>query len=110
MLTYLACPYSHPDAAVRQYRFEQVNAVAAELIRNGHIIFSPISHSHFISTDHGLSCDWEFWKAQDEVFVTLSSRVIVLMLDGWKESVGVSAEIALAKQLRLPIEYREVAQ
>lgn len=49
MLTYLACPYSHPDRDVRQRRFDQVNAAAAWLILNEQMVFSPISHSHPIS-------------------------------------------------------------
>ena len=32
-------------------------------------------------------------------------EVVVLMLDGWRESVGVQAEIAIARELEKPITY-----
>jgi hypothetical protein len=31
--------------------------------------------------------------------------MIVLMLDGWKESVGLTAEIELSKKLGIEVEY-----
>jgi hypothetical protein len=36
--------------------------------------------------------------------------LIVLMLDGWEQSRGVNAEIALARELGLPVEYVNPAE
>ena len=104
---YLACPYSHPYAEIREQRFEAVNKVAAKLMKEGRIIFSPISHTHPIA-QYGLPKEWEFWRKYDRRFISLCEKVVVLMLGGWKESVGVQAEIKLAKLLGKPIEYMEV--
>lgn len=46
----------------------------------------------------------------DRAFIKNASGVIVLMLDGWRESIGVKDEIKLAKELRLPIMYIEVGE
>ena len=35
-------------------------------------------------------------------------KVMVLMLDGWKDSEGVNAEINAALDLGLPVEYLEL--
>jgi len=47
-LIYLASPFSHPDPAVREQRFEAACRAAADLIRQGKSIFSPIAHSYGI--------------------------------------------------------------
>lgn len=103
---YLACPYSHPEPTIREARFEKVNQVAAGLMRKGRIIFSPISHTHPIAL-YALPKDWQFWRQYDLVFIQLCKKVIVLMLPGWEESVGVQSEIKIAKSLKKPIEYIE---
>ncbi len=97
-LTYLASPYSHPDPAVRQARFEAACRAAAELIRRGHLVFSPIAHSHCIA-QHGLPMDWGFWEAQDRWLLAACDELWVLKLDGWQHSRGVQAEIAIARAL-----------
>jgi hypothetical protein len=43
ILTYLGCPFSHPDEKVRLERRKAVSRFAAKLIRRGEIVFSPIS-------------------------------------------------------------------
>lgn len=54
MRVYLATPYSHPDPKVREARFQAVNAVAAQLMRDGHHVYSPISHAHPTLRDAGM--------------------------------------------------------
>lgn len=104
-LTYLACPYTHPDPAVRQARFEASNRAAAKLLRSGDIVYSPISHSHPIALQATLPTDWAFWERFDRAYIFLSNKIVVLTLDGWRESRGVTAEINLAKSIGLPVQY-----
>jgi hypothetical protein len=106
-LIYLAVPYSHQDAGVRHSRFEAVNKVAADLMRKGLHIFSPISHTHPIALAGELPLGWEFWEAFDRAYLTHCHKIIVLKLDGWKESKGVTAELKIAEELGLDIEYME---
>jgi hypothetical protein len=106
-LTYLACPYSHPDKKVRRRRFVLVTQAAAWWMK-AHPrsnVFSPLTHSHPLHEIAGMDGSWQFWKRIDTQYLRLCSRMVVLTLDGWKESVGVQAEIKIAKRLNIPITY-----
>lgn len=105
-MIYLAIPYSHPEQVVREKRFKIVNAVAAELMRKGAVVYSPISHCHVIAAEYDLPTSWTYWKKSCVEFVTRSDQVIVVCVDGWKESTGVQAEIEIAKEHNIPIEYK----
>jgi hypothetical protein len=59
-MIYLCSPYTHPDPAVREARYEAACRTAAHLMRSGKIVFSPIAHSHGIA-QYGLPKDWSFW-------------------------------------------------
>jgi len=106
-LVYLATPYSNPDHAVRQKRFEKVNKVAADLIIKGEMVFSPISHTHPIAAIKDLPKDWAYWESFCRTYLECCYKIYVLMIDGWEESIGVTAEIKIAKELGLEIEYIE---
>jgi hypothetical protein len=103
-MIYLASPYTHADPAVRQRRFEAACQAAARLIRQGKTVFSPIAHSHTICR-YGLPLDWQFWQPHDRRYLQACDEVIVLMLDGWEESAGVQAEIAIARELGKPVSF-----
>jgi len=102
---YLATPYSHPDASVRHNRFLEVNKAAAEMMRRGLLVFSPISHTHPIAEAGDLPKGWDFWEQYDRTFIEWADELHVLMLDGWYESTGVTAEIKIANKMRKPIFY-----
>lgn len=102
---YIASPYSHKDPAVRHQRFEDVGAYTARCLVAGEYVYSPIAHHHPISLRHTMPGDWEFWKKIDTVMLASSVGMRVLMMPGWQESVGVTAEIEIAAQLGVPVEY-----
>ena len=106
-MIYLATPYTHRDRAVMLARFRAVNKAAAALMSQGLHIFSPISHSHPIAEAGALPTTWDFWEKYDREILKCCSQVIVLMLDGWKESKGVRAEIEIAESLGIGISYAE---
>jgi hypothetical protein len=101
-MIYLASPYSHPDPAVRQKRFEAACRAAAALLRAGVSVFSPIAHSHPIA-QHGVPGTWEFWQQIDREYLLHCRAVVVLRLPGWVTSVGVQAEIDLARRWGIPV-------
>jgi len=103
-MIYLASPYSDPDVEVRERRFEAVCRAAAELIRSGKSVYSPIAHTHPICR-HGLPGDWRFWQHHDRQHIEICDEVVVLMLDGWKQSEGVQAEISIARELGKPVTF-----
>jgi len=64
-MIYLACPYSHPLEGVREARFRAANVVAANLMAEGHVVYSAISMSHPIAVENNLGLDWDFWRPND---------------------------------------------
>jgi len=72
-------------------------------MRQGEVVFSPISHTHPIAEQGGLPKGWDFWEAFDRVYLGVSRRIVVLCIDGWKESVGVTAELRIANDLGVPV-------
>ena len=104
-LTYLACPYTSPSGFVRAMRYHAVNRAFVHIMEHqGWNVFSPITHSHPVH-ELGLAGNWTYWKKVDTDYLKLSKRLVVLTLEGWQESVGVQAEIKIAKRLGIPILY-----
>ena len=103
---YLASPYTHPNPIVRWLRCRKISQVAGHLIDQGVVLFAPISQSATIAK---YSCnkktDWEYWKEVDYTFLSKAAAIWVVMMDGWKESVGVSAEVRYAKRYKIPVFY-----
>lgn len=106
--SYLASPYSHPDPKVKEERFIAACKVSAELMLRGKRVFSPIAHSHSIEV-HGMEevKDGTFWMQQDGPLLYHAAEMIVLMLNGWKESKGVQEEIRICTLINKPIIYME---
>ena len=104
-LTYLASPYSHPVEATRALRYvKAVEATAWLIKRMQWNVFSPITHSHPLATLGNLEGTWTFWEKLDRQYIECSERLVVLELEGWRESLGVTAEIGLREQ-GIPIIY-----
>ena len=111
-LIYLGCPYSDNSKVVMTNRYLQATRVAQDLTAAGFIVFSPITHSHRLwlegtnSNEDGMQVkSWDFWKHLDIPILSICQLMIVYQLPGWKESVGLTAEIEYAGQLGLPILY-----
>jgi hypothetical protein len=104
-LIYIASPYSHADETVKRDRFDAVCEYAGHLMKLGHVVYSPIAHSHPIAMRSGLPTDWDYWKTFDHAMITRSTSLMVLMLPGWEESEGVKAEVQMAQALGIPIDY-----
>lgn len=100
MKIYLAIPYS----GIEQRSFAVANAVAARLMQEGHVVYSPISHNHPIAIAHGLPTTWEYWKVFDTEFLKWCDAVFLVVMneDGFeliKNSKGVQAELEIARTL-----------
>ena len=106
-MIYLASPYSHPLAEMRQRRFEAVCKAAAKLMGMGLHVFSPIAHTHPIALAGDLPKDWDYWEQYDRAMLKACSKVIVLQLPGWQDSKGVTAEVSIALDMGLEVEWME---
>ena len=104
MVLYLACPYSHPDPTMREYRYSTVNRVAAQLMKAGIVVFSPLSHSVPIARHiPELEMSHKFWMDQDLPLLRLCDEVLIVGLDDWTKSQGVKSEMFEALANAKPI-------
>ena len=103
-LYYLASPYSHKYPTVKKQRANDVTESAVKLLHHGIYTFAPISYNEPWE-QYSLPGDWGFWCEFDKVFIEKCDALIVLMLDGWDRSVGVTAEIEFAKEIGKPVFY-----
>ncbi len=104
---YLATPYSHSDAHVREERFQRVTMAAAMLINMGYAVISPITHNHNIIKTGKVPGLWDYWGKFDSLHLEHADMLVVLRLPGWDKSVGVAAEIEIATKRGIPIYYLE---
>lgn len=107
MLEYLAIPYSSGGATEEEmiYRANVSDFIFSELSKEGRILYAPISSCHHVAVKHGLPRDWKFWKTMGETFVSKCEKIVVIMLDGWDTSTGVTAELKIADDFGLEVEY-----
>jgi len=104
VMEYLGLPYSDDNEEVENYRAAVSDYIFAELSKQGRVIYAPISSCHSIAKKYGLPTNFEFWEKMCFAFVGASCKLIVIMLPGWENSKGLTAEIKLAKELNIEIE------
>jgi nucleoside 2-deoxyribosyltransferase len=78
MKVYLAIPYTfNPELS-----FDIANKVSADLMKKGHIVFSPISHSHVISDylPQIVRTDSDWWMTQDLPFVEWADELHIVVI------------------------------
>lgn len=92
--SYLACPIRvmNPDDHVSfGHRRDMNGHLLLAMARQGFTCYSPLLH--WLSVAPSMGEDWETWKKVSLDMIDASSRIIVIALPGWRESVGVTAEI-----------------
>lgn len=107
-MIYLCTPYSHPDALVREERFQTACKIAGRLMNQGHVVYAPICHSHPIAVLCRLPGTWDYWERVDRHFLSMAREVWVVKMDGWTKSTGISKEISIATDMGKPIRYLDV--
>lgn len=103
MLIYLASPYTDPDPAVRQRRYEHVLNIAGRLIISGKHVISPIVHCHPIALAQELPTEFGFWAEYDRKLIRGCDEFWVALMEGWRQSKGVTYEVRIAREYRIPI-------
>lgn len=99
---YLASPYSHEERCVIQGRVNEAERAVAWLTKQGVAVFGAIHHSHPL-VKYGFDSTWNMWQSIDKKFMDSCKGIIVLCLNGWRESVGVNAELEYCAKKKLPI-------
>ncbi len=103
-ILYLAGPYTHDDENVRVARYHAITQVAARLIKQKRIVFSPLTMTHpidIIMAGDGNTLGSEFWVSFDQEFLNVCADISVLQLPGWDMSSGIKREIAHFKKLNI---------
>lgn len=101
MRIYLAIPYT----GMEESSFLTANKVAGKLMKEGHIVFSPISHCHLIAKEYKFSKGFGFWRDYDTSFIEWCDELHVICIPGWNQSEGVTAEIKIARKLNKFVRY-----
>lgn len=102
-LAYLATPYTKYAAGI-DAAFRDASALAAELLRAGIAVYSPIAHCHPLAIHGGLDpLDHSVWIPFDAAMMDAAKVLIVAHMDGWRESFGVTHEIGVFARAGKPI-------
>lgn len=116
-MIYLASPYScttkHKwgQAVIKKIteflRYKKITIIAAKLhTKFNHAFILPITQSKVLcDLEPELGGSFEKWAARDLEFISRCDEVWVVKMEGWKESVGVRAEIKFAKDIKKPVKY-----
>jgi hypothetical protein len=102
---YLASPYTHTDKVVVQERFEETEQCLAWLLGMKVWAYSPIVHCHALATKRSLPTDYKFWLDYNHAMILGSNGILVLCMEGWRESKGVQEEIKFARSNHLFIRH-----
>lgn len=102
---YLASPSSHPDIAIREFRYYEVLKARAWFFLNNIHVYSPIAETHVVSALFSLPKFFEPYRELDFNHISRMDGVYVLCVDGWLSSVGVQAEIKYAESIGKPVRY-----
>jgi hypothetical protein len=103
---YLASPYtahSGDHNSIMLHRFQEAVDATHYLLNNRIWVYSPIVHCHPIAIAHELPRDFAFWSEYNHLMILNSRGLAILMLDGWKESLGVTGEVEYCGALGKPI-------
>lgn len=101
-LCYMATPYTKmPDI---DRAFQQAARIAVHLNKAGLTIFSPIAHSHALiraaNLDH---TDPASYAALNRRMLDHCDILIVVQMEGWHESDGITEEVAFFEATHKPI-------
>ena len=110
-LVYVASPYWHNDAEVRDARALAALHATAEMISQGVPAFSAVAYSnHFQNLN--LQTPLQGWYEYDLNYLAASDKMVVLELPGWQQSAGIAIETSFAASRSIPvthIPYNQIA-
>lgn len=104
MLHYLASPYTSDDYRIQEARYQMAVTACALLIKMNLSVYSPIVHWHVIAEQY-FDIPYSTYLNNDLQHLQNCDAMIVLTATGWKESHGVQAEITMATDLGMQIQY-----
>ena len=104
---YLGSPYTSSDQGKQHMRYGAAARAVVHLLREGVHVYSPIVHWHQLALDYSLPKDFAYWESYNKAMLEPASMLMILKLDGWKESRGLDGEIQFATRKSIPIEFMD---
>ena len=101
-LAYMAQPYSHASEIIKAQRAKLGAIAAAYFLSHRCPVFAPIPKVESIHP-HARSMKHEDWLDYDRVLYDRCDFLLLLPLEGWRESIGVTQELAWAREDYKPI-------
>jgi len=110
---YLAHPYRHENRITEDTRIYKATLAAGSLIRYGMrnnieiSVLAPVLHNAKIYRGNNFSPEEMnyVFETFDLLLLERADAMVVLKLDGWKESIGVQKEIEFCQIYDIPICY-----
>jgi hypothetical protein len=100
---YIATPYSKFPGGLEE-AFKIACEQTALLLREGVPAYSPIAHTHPIAIYGNIDpLDHDLWMRVDVPMMASAYGLIVVEMDGWRESRGVAAEIKTFRAAGKPV-------
>lgn len=102
---YLAVPYQGSEEE-KKYRTELSLKATTAFLRQGIHVFSPVVYVNKIAEELGLS---SLEKRREIImpylfdFLKVSKGLILIQLEGWKESWGVQQELVFCHENHIPV-------
>lgn len=106
---YFATPYSRYPAGITD-AFDGACTQAALLLDAGIRVYSPIAYTHPIGLKLIGSVspqDSLFWVRVDRPFIAHACGMIVCQMEGWRESIGIRAEMSEFEAVGKPIVFMQ---
>jgi hypothetical protein len=83
-------------------RFAEAERFAAESMKKGITIYSPIVHCHELARKYSLPHDYDFWQLHNHNMLEVAQELWILRLPGWDISKGVDGELRHAQTMDIP--------
>jgi len=104
-LCYLATPYTKYPDGIEEAHAEACK-LAARLLVNGVMVYSPIAHTHAIAVHGKINpLDHAIWLPFDEAMMQAASVLVVAEMPSWQVSYGIRCEIEWFMRAEKPILY-----
>ena len=103
-LGYLASPFSDKSPVVEEKRYTAILQISGLFTISGAMVISPIVYGYHLYKNYGnIAGDADYWKDFNRYLLYHAPYLMIVMLEGYKDSKGIQAEFAQALTLNKPI-------
>lgn len=108
-LLYLASPYKHDNPEVMLARVDAIENVVIEIMRSDSYFLpiSPIAYTHYLDRKMKEPFDYYTWDLE---LLRQCGVMLVVQLEGWNDSEGVTLELGFCKEEGIIFDYAEPHQ